>query len=99
MRGVTLAAPTYAVHEVISTHTPRAGSDIDINFIICKQRISTHTPRAGSDLVNLGCYTVGFRFQPTLPVRGVTADDAIQWDDYSISTHTPRAGSDPPCPS
>ena len=34
------------------------------------------------------------KFQPTLPVRGVTWFGVDYWGDGYISTHTPRAGSD-----
>lgn len=35
--------------------------------------ISIHTPREGSDLVGVAQQVVGYGFQSTLPVRGVTA--------------------------
>ena len=35
---------------MISTHTPRAGSDFGAGTILKSQIISTHTPRAGSDV-------------------------------------------------
>ena len=36
------------------------------------------------------------QFQPTLPVRGATAQNGIiKWEVKHISTHAPRAGSDP----
>ena len=35
------------------------------------------------------------KFQPTLPVRGVTSKLSHTCQKSRISTHTPRAGSDP----
>ena len=35
---------------MISTHTPRAGSDLTYGALLRNMKISTHTPRAGSDL-------------------------------------------------
>ena len=37
--------------EEISTHTPRAGSDGELQRPPVRVQISTHTPRAGSDRV------------------------------------------------
>ena len=34
---------------MISTHTPRAGSDLTYGALLRNMKISTHTPRAGSD--------------------------------------------------
>ena len=81
--------------EFISTHTPRAGSDTVIGRHAADiKKISTHTPRAGSDITFSSITTLSDRFQPTLPVRGVTRHWGGGTDFIDISTHTPRAGSD-----
>ena len=81
----------------ISTHAPRAGSDVCILFWFqWQERISTHAPRAGSDLTN-GASVDPFKvFQPTLPVRGATDYNTGGTGGNMISTHAPRAGSDAP---
>ena len=56
--------------------------------------ISTHTPRAGSDTASPTRRLPPGRFQPTLPVRGVTMCLFVYDEAIKISTHTPRAGSD-----
>ena len=55
--------------------------------------ISTHAPHAGSDFAHVlhGYFP---RFQPTLPMRGATWDDAYKDVVSFISTHAPHAGSD-----
>ena len=57
----------------ISIHTPRVGSDTPKPAKdIAGRLISIHTPRVGSDCVDV-LYNIGFAFQSTLPVWGVTA--------------------------
>ena len=95
MRGVTCIIGEFSPITSISTHTPRAGSDQrEAKPLPREQIISTHTPRAGSDEYLPKGSLVHGRFQPTLPVRGVTFWlEAIE-HRIIISTHTPRAGSD-----
>ncbi len=58
----------------ISTRTPRAGSDDDFVWLSqCSVTISTRTPRAGSDHPCRDPAVLRDRFQPALPVRGVTS--------------------------
>ena len=57
----------------VSTHTPRAGRDVGRRADASTLVVSTHTPRAGRDEYydrKKGKWT---KFQPTRPVRGVTA--------------------------
>ena len=72
VRGVTAPNVDTGRASLISTHTPRAGSDIQFLEADFTVKISTHTPRAGSDETLYGYNYCMFKFQPTLPVRGVT---------------------------
>ena len=62
----------------------------------CAQRrcISTRTPHAGSDVVSSMPVSLDVRFQPALPMRGVTSGEARDDVKDLISTRTPHAGSD-----
>ena len=58
--------------------------------------ISTRTPHAGSDVqVRQGGEGMS-RFQPALPMRGVTQTVVAHVVRVPISTRTPHAGSDHP---
>ena len=57
---------------LISTHAPRAGSDVRYAGGDLAGRISTHAPRAGSDRDWSKAGAAWCGFQPTLPVRGAT---------------------------
>ena len=94
MRGVTWARPFRGHLSPISTRTPHAGSDEGLAAGRLDGRISTRTPHAGSDLDRVSCWCCRNKFQPALPMRGVTASAEIflTWD--TISTRTPHAGSD-----
>ena len=59
--------------EIISIHTPHAGSDSMISFNRLDVFISIHTPHAGSDGVRLSYDKHMDEFQSTLPMRGATA--------------------------
>ena len=56
----------------ISTHAPRAGSDLGLPLHQKYLQISTHAPRAGSDISLTTQLKSPKGFQPTLPVRGAT---------------------------
>ena len=94
MRGVTWARPFRGHLSPISTRTPHAGSDEGLAAGRLDGRISTRTPHAGSDLDRVSCWCCRHKFQPALPMRGVTASAELflTWD--TISTRTPHAGSD-----
>ena len=51
VRGVTRSCSAATGTSRISTHTPRAGSDGELQRPPVRVQISTHTPRAGSDRV------------------------------------------------
>ena len=73
MRGVTdLGRPVPLVY-IISTRTPHAGSDMRDARITFPETISTRTPHAGSDEATWEPTSANIRFQPALPMRGVTA--------------------------
>ena len=67
-----LAAFQLVVGLPISIHTPHAGSDGDFTAYDKCKRISIHTPHAGSDDFSGVYFTQVFKFQSTLPMRGVT---------------------------
>ena len=56
--------------------------------------ISTRTPHAGSDRAIRSLTPVQDRFQPALPMRGVTRAVVQRRRGVLISTRTPHAGSD-----
>ena len=56
--------------------------------------ISIHTPHAGSDEDPFDGIFFIWRFQSTLPMRGVTIFALKANYGYTISIHTPHAGSD-----
>ena len=64
----------HAVHVLISTRTPLAGSDVLLHLGFSTVDISTRTPLAGSDIVEALLQEWNERFQPALPLRGVTTD-------------------------
>ena len=72
MRGVTCEVRDFRVLEGISTRTPHAGSDRDWWMVLDNYLISTRTPHAGSDISTTAYPSSIGRFQPALPMRGVT---------------------------
>ena len=78
----------------ISTHAPRAGSDVlEINH---NDKLHNFNPRSpcGERRKHSYSYIRHDKFQPTLPVRGATFRSVTCGDRGLISTHAPRAGSD-----
>ena len=57
---------------MVSTHAPLAGSDTAMRTSSTISSVSTHAPLAGSDRLAIDALRRGFRFQPTLPLRGAT---------------------------
>ena len=97
VRGATNQRPHLRHLHQISTHAPRAGSDIDVTLAAhpdrdfnprspCGERRAESTGRQGHH-----------PFQPTLPVRGATLRSRWRFSWPLISTHAPRAGSDAVC--
>ena len=78
----------------ISTRTPHAGSDPRPRACRNRDYISTRTPHAGSDSLLDAPASTLMRFQPALPMRGVTPVFGRKGEDSIISTRTPHAGSD-----
>ena len=73
VRGATDDGARQLCGARISTHAPRAGSDVQHPLHVVRPVvISTHAPRAGSDLRVFLTAFVRCLFQPTLPVRGAT---------------------------
>ena len=74
MRGVTVQLASAVAHGFISTRTPHAGSDGEFAVgALDRFIISTRTPHAGSDAAVANVSLCCERFQPALPMRGVTA--------------------------
>ena len=94
MRGVTAHAVRIDAPLVISTRTPHAGSDSGIHSGESRRDISTRTPHAGSDFITGFTAAVANKFQPALPMRGVTRIAIDHHVGIPISTRTPHAGSD-----
>ncbi len=75
LRGATRVHVRDAVLDldVISIHTPLAGSDFDHRFRCFRTcAISIHTPLAGSDQNLVTSVIAAAKFQSTLPLRGAT---------------------------
>ena len=87
LRGATVQRQHVVVAVgVVSTHAPLAGSDAFSTQATCHrpsfyprspcgERVSTHAPLAGNDLTSGQTKSCGCGFQPTLPLRGATADE------------------------
>ena len=78
----------------ISTHAPRAGSDISKLTCVTIRNISTHAPRAGSDSPHEYGYPL-YKISTHAPRAG--SDVPLRYKfikNKHISTHAPRAGSD-----
>ena len=72
LRGVTDFSDLYRHLLRISTRTPLTGSDKQYNEWLVYKIISTRTPLTGSDAAfSFGLMTF-VKFQPALPLRGVT---------------------------
>ena len=81
--------------KLISIHAPREGSDLAGVSSLCLARmISIHAPREGSDRSSPVQTTTLHRFLSTLPARGATTWNMIQYRQEVISIHAPREGSD-----
>ena len=95
MRGVTVQLASAVAHGFISTRTPHAGSDGEFAVgALDRFIISTRTPHAGSDAEVAAARNGDNKFQPALPMRGVTGHRVCMHESVSISTRTPHAGSD-----
>ena len=78
----------------ISTHAPRAGSDVCGGpWTLLFMSFQPTLPVRGAT-ISTGGSTDPEGFQPTLPVRGATGIMAGDAFSSNISTHAPRAGSD-----
>ena len=74
------------VNGAVSTHAPLAGSDAGRAVHHRGRHVSTHAPLAGSDLPCAANGQAGDRFQPTLPLRGATAEalaPATRWPSFN----------------
>ncbi len=94
VRGATGSPQTYGVSSGISTHAPRAGSDMATNGMAPKQLDFNPRSPCGERRIIPISVAVPSTFQPTLPVRGATLIAVFLRPPGHISTHAPRAGSD-----
>ena len=85
------AEPLVGDHEVgISTRTPHAGSDVGHQGGLVGRMISTRTPHAGSDRENGLKVDTQNKFQPALPMRGVTSARRPAWAAaWNFNPHSP----------
>ena len=87
--------------ELISIHTPLAGSDLVVDVAAGLLDISIHTPLAGSDRLRCGSHIHNIQFQSTLPLRGATSAAATALRAWAIFQSTlPLRGATPhtrPC--
>ena len=95
LRGATGTSSKTRGQGNISTHAPLAGRDMTT------QRQKNHgqtnfNPRApcGARPFAPSGINSGIRFQPTRPLRGATAWEAVDMASDGISTHAPLAGRD-----
>ena len=78
----------------ISTHAPRAGSDLPtVILIVLNLYFNPRSPCGERPKCKLKTRFLEI-FQPTLPVRGATFINRYCYISADISTHAPRAGSD-----
>ena len=95
MRGATLT-PAFKIcgKELISIHTPHAGSDL-IPFFQCHfiHNFNPHSPCGERHSIRQEYIRI-IKFQSTLPMRGATANAYNAVKVCHISIHTPHAGSD-----
>ena len=97
MRGVTIVLHVLSVGQRISTRTPHAGSDPDAEHLRQGCAISTRTPHAGSDHHVRGPPSACRKFQPALPMRGVTRTDRDRGETPRFQPALPMRGVT--CPS
>ncbi len=76
VRGATYGTEDPQPPTAVSTHAPREGSDAHERRQGLHIFVSTHAPREGSDLRRPMRSFRSSSFQPTLPVRGATDDEA-----------------------
>ena len=84
----------YVLHQEISIHAPRTGSDFrDGEVLSAEQLFQSTLPARGATAI---CWTSlwGWIFQSTLPARGATILRLRQHLRHRISIHAPRTGSD-----
>ena len=97
MRGVTPQRLPASQICRISTRTPHAGSDPDAEHLRQGCAISTRTPHAGSDHHVRGPPSACRKFQPALPMRGVTRTDRDRGETPRFQPALPMRGVT--CPS
>ena len=94
VRGATFGVIMFIQFCNISTHAPRAGSDVTYPARLIL--LADFNPRSPCGERHLMPHNRQGKmlFQPTLPVRGATSGFALALPYIRISTHAPRAGSD-----
>ena len=79
--------------ELISTHAPRMGSDVELSHDLAVDLFQPTLPVWGATTFASPPVSCGL-FQPTLPVWGATPVLLTILIEHPISTHAPRMGSD-----
>ena len=100
LRGATRGRAARIRRNVISIHTPLAGSDWWGRLGRLRISISIHTPLAGSDPPQFSHSTASQLFQSTLPLRGATEpEDILAMSEIFQSTLPLRGATDASRPS
>ena len=96
MRGATILVILLFSRDIISTHAPRAGSDVPRWFIRGDGMVFQPTlPVRGATLTGRRYNPYNYDFNPRSPCGERLLQEAIETFSCEISTHAPRAGSDP----
>ena len=83
--------------EAISIHAPRTGSDRrNMAVRAYPENFNPRSPH-GERHGGFNRFFGTGKFQSTLPARGATAGDIVEWGGADISIHAPRTGSDNVC--
>ena len=96
MGGATYVLRGQDVHDMISIHAPRGGSDSICAFTLSISGIiSIHAPRGGSDSRPIStAWRKKAKFQSTLPVGGATIDNSHQsFDNDGFQSTLPVGGA------
>ncbi len=76
MKGVTARKCFGDILDQVSIHTPNEGSDETCTERRETSGVSIHTPNEGSDFINFVGESPKETFQSTLPMKGVTVEEA-----------------------
>ena len=90
MRGATIVHRQELCEQVISTHTPHAGCDYQLqNQIFRYVNFNSHTPCGVRHVTQKSNFTDNSKFQLTHPMRGATCWIWNNIDSRHFNSHTP----------